>query len=274
MTEARMQETATYAPGTFCWVELGTTDGEAAKKFYTELFGWTFTDNPVGPGMVYTMLKLDGKDVGALYQMPSEMTSQGIPSNWLSYASVQSADESAAKAKELGATLMKEPFDVMTVGRMAVVQDPTGAIFALWQAGTHKGAGVVNVANSFCWNELMTTDTKKDGDFYTGLFGWGKNTQNFGPLEYTMFSNGERPAGGMLQITPEMGPIPPNWLVYFAVDDCDAKTQKAKELGGSVMKPPDDIPNIGRFSILTDPQGAAFALIKLENPEAAAERKA
>src|SRR6202521_3485363 len=268
MTEARMQETPNYAPGTFCWVELGTTDGEAAKKFYTQLFGWSFTDSPVGPDMVYTMLKLDGKDVGALYQMPVEMTSQGIPPNWLSYVSVASADESAGKAKELGATVMKEPFDVMDVGRMAVVQDPTGAIFAIWQAGTHKGAGVVNVPNSFCWNELATPDTTKAGDFYTGLLGWEKNIQNFGPMEYTMFTNGERPAGGMFKLTPEMGNIPPHWLVYFAVDDCDAKTQKATELGGSVMKPPDDIPGIGRFSILIDPQGAAFAIIKMENPSA------
>ncbi|MEP6819935.1 MAG: VOC family protein [bacterium] len=274
MTEARMQETPKYAPGTFCWVELGTTDSEAAKKFYTGLFGWTPDDRLVGPGMVYTMLNLDGKNTGALYQMEPEKLAQGVPPHWLSYVLVTSADESAAKAKELGATLLAGPFDVTTVGRMAVIQDPTGAVFALWQAGTHQGAGVVNVANSFCWNELMTTDTTRDGEFYTGLFGWGKDTQNFGPLEYTMFSNNERPAGGMLQITPDMGPIPPNWLVYFAVDDCDAKTQKATELGGSVMQQPDDIPNIGRFSILTDPQGAAFALIKLENPEAAAERKA
>jgi len=253
---------------------IGTSDSEAANKFYTGLFGWTFDDKPTGPGMVYTMLQKDGKDVGALYELMPEMKAQGIPPHWLSYASVASAGCIREQAKELGGTVMKGPFDVMTVGRMSVVQDPTGAVFALWQAGTHQGAGVVNVANSFCWNELMTTDTKKAGDFYTGLFGWGKDTQNFGPLEYTMFSNNERPAGGMLAITAEMGPIPPNWLVYFAVDDCDVKTQKVTELGGGVMKPPDDIPNIGRFSILTDPQGAAFALIKLENPEASAERKA
>lgn len=274
MTEARMQETPDYAPGTFCWVELGTTDSASAKKFYSGLFGWTTDDRPVGPGMVYTMLNLDGKGAGALYQMEPEKIAQDIPPHWLSYVLVKSADESAAKAKELGATLLATPFDVMTVGRMAIIQDPTGAVFALWEPKEHKGAGVVNVPNSFCWNELMTTDTKKDGEFYAGLFGWGKETQNFGSMEYTMFSNGERPAGGMLKITPEMGPIPPNWVVYFAVDDCDAKTQKAAELGGSVMKPPDDIPGIGRFSIVGDPQGAAFALIKLENPEAAAERKA
>ena len=116
MTEARMQETPTYVPGTFCWVELGTTDGEAAKKFYTELFGWTFTDSPVGPGMVYTMLKLDGKDVGALYTMPDEMIAQGVPPHWLSYASVTNADETAAKVKELP-PIHKDPFDRLLVAQ-------------------------------------------------------------------------------------------------------------------------------------------------------------
>jgi len=264
MTEAKMQETPTYAPGTFCWVELATTDAAAAKKFYTELFGWTFQDNPVGPDMIYTMLQLDGKDVGALFQLGEEM--KGVPPNWLSYVSIANADEAAAKAKDLGATFFKEPFDVMTVGRMAVVKDPTGAAFALWQPGTHAGSGITNVPNSFCWNELGTNDTAKAGDFYTGLFGWTKDTQQFGPMEYTMFANAGRPAGGMYQITPEMGPMPPHWLVYFAVDDCDAAVEKANSLGGKTMKPADDIPNIGRFAIMTDPQGAVFAVIKLDAP--------
>ncbi len=268
MTEARMQETPEYKPGTFCWVELGTTDGEAAKKFYTELFGWDFTDNPIGPSMVYTMLKLDGKDVGALYKMPDEMTSQGIPPNWLSYVSVANVDETSQKAKAAGATLMKEAFDVMTVGRMAVVQDPTGAVFALWQAGTHKGAGIYNVPNSFCWNELATKDTAKAGDFYTKLFGWSKNIQQMGPMTYTSFMNGDRPAGGMYEPSPEMGNIPPHWLVYFAVGDTDAKVKQAGELGAKIIAPPMDIPGTGRFAIIQDPQGAVFGIIKLSNPPA------
>jgi len=260
MSEARMQETPAYAPGTFCWVECGTSDGEAAKKFYTELFGWDYTDNPMGPGMVYTLLKQDGKDIGGLYQMGAEMA--GVPPHWLSYVSVTSADETAAKAKAAGATLLKEPFDVFTVGRMAVIQDPTGAVFAIWQAGTSAGSGIVNVPNSFCWNELGTNDTAKAGDFYTTVFGWSKNVQNFG-MEYTSFINGERPAGGMYGITPEMGNIPPHWLVYFAVADCDVTVEKAQSLGAQVMKPAEDIPTVGRFAILTDPQGGAFAVIKL-----------
>jgi predicted enzyme related to lactoylglutathione lyase len=267
MTEAKMQETPKYAPGTFCWIELGTSDNEAAKKFYTELFGWTFVDNPMGPDMVYTMLKKDEKDVGGLYKLMPDMRAQGIPPHWLSYVSVTSADESAAKATGAGATLMKEPVDVLNYGRMAVIQDPTGAVFALWQAGTHPGAGIYNVPGSFCWNELGTNDTAKAGDFYTSLFGWEKDVQEFGPIEYTMFVNAGRPAAGMFKITAEMGNVPPHWLAYFAVEDCDASTQKATELGATAIKPPDDIPGIGRFAILSDPQGAAFAIIKLENPQ-------
>lgn len=268
MSEVRMQETTEYAPGTFCWVELGTSDGEGAKDFYTQLFGWDFTDNPMGPGMVYTMLKLDGKDVGGLYQLPEEMKSQGVPPHWLSYVSTTSADETAEKAKSLGATLMKEPFDVTTVGRMAVIQDPTGAVFAIWQAGTHKGAGVNNVPNSFCWNELSTKDTNKAGKFYAGLFGWGKDVKDMGPMTYTTFTNRDRPAGGMFEPTPEMGDVPPHWLVYFAVDDCDAKAKKAGELGAKAIVPPSDIPGVGRFAVIQDPQGAVFGIIKLSNPPA------
>ena len=268
MTEAGTQEAIAYKPGTFCWVELGTLGSEAAKKFYTELFGWDFTDNPMGPGMVYTMLKKNGKEVGALYELMPDMKEQGVPPHWMSYVWVTNADETAAKAKELGGTVLKDPFDVMTFGRMAVIQDPTGAVFSLWQPGTHKGAGLVNQPGSLCWNELLTTDTGKAADFYVGLLGWGKDVQNFGPMEYTMFSNGERPAAGMFQITSDMAGVPPHWLVYFAVDDCDATVKKAGELGAATIKPADDIPGIGRFAIMQDPQGAVFAVIKLEAPEA------
>jgi predicted enzyme related to lactoylglutathione lyase len=263
MSQVRMEETTASGPGTFCWVELGTTDGDAAKKFYGELFGWGFIDNPMGPAMVYTMLTLDGKDVGGLYHMPGEMTSQGVPPHWMSYVSVLSADEAAEKAKSLGATLMKEPFDVGDVGRMSVIQDPTGAVFAIWQAGTSSGSGVYNVPNSLCWNELATPDTAKAGEFYSGLFGWGKDVKEMGPMTYTSFINGKRPAGGMYKPTPEMGDVPPHWLAYFAVDDTDAKASKAKELGATIIVPPMDIPKVGRFAVIQDPQGAAFGIIKL-----------
>ena len=266
MSEVRMQEVPELKPGTFCWVELGTSDSEAAKKFYKQLFGWDFVDNPMGDAGVYSILQLEGKNVGGLYQLSPDMVAAGVPPHWMSYVLVTSADEAAEKAKAAGATIMNGPFDAGNFGRMAIVKDPTGAVFSLWEVKQQAGSPIYNVPNSWCWNELGTNDTRRAGEFYSNLFGWTRDTQNFGPMEYTLFKNGDRSAGGMYQITPEMGPIPPHWLVYFAVDDCDAKVQRATELGASVMKPADDIPGVGRFAILNDPQGVAFAIIKLDNP--------
>src|SRR3954467_6339632 len=182
MTEAATQTQMKNAPGSFCWIELATTDGPGAKKFYSELFGWEGQDNPIGPGMVYTMLKLNGKDVGALYQKGEEM--KQVPTVWASYLAVANADESAAQAKALGGTVMQEPFDVMEHGRMAVITDPTGATFCIWQAKSHKGVGVKGETGSLCWSELLTNDTEKAKDFYTKLFGWNSKT-DAGATPYT-----------------------------------------------------------------------------------------
>ena len=267
MTEARMQETPEYKPGTFCWVELGTTNAEAAKNFYRELFGWDYQDGSGGPNTIYTMIKLNGKDVGGLYQLSSDMLAQGVPPHWLSYVSVANADDATAQAVSAGGTTLNGPFDVSTAGRMSVLQDSTGAVFAVWQPKTHSGAGVQREFGAFCWNELGTTDTQKAADFYSTLFGWG--TEKFpGPVEYTIFKNGDQGVAGMYQITPDMGPIPPHWLTYFAVSDCDDAVEKATKLGGSIMKPAEDIPEVGRFAILRDPASAVFAVLKPATPEA------
>jgi predicted enzyme related to lactoylglutathione lyase len=258
-----MSEIESYTPGTFCWVELATHDGKDAKRFYGNLFGWSSQDNPIGPDEYYTMLRLNGKDVGALYQMSSQEQSAGVPPHWTSYVSVANADESTAKAGELGGKILKPAFDVMDAGRMSVIQDPTGATFCLWQPRRHPGARLVNQAGAFCWNELATPDTREAGDFYSGLFGWGTMVQDMGPIPYTTFTNNGRPAAGMYQPTGEEAGMPPAWLVYFTVTDCDAAAALAQSLGAAEIAPPEDIPGIGRYSILADPQGAPFAIIKL-----------
>jgi len=256
-----MQETPDPKPGSFCWVELGTTDNEAARNFYTQLFGWEHEDHQMGPEGVYTMLRLGGRDVGGLYKLMPDMLAQGIPPHWMNYVATANADETAEKVKAAGATVLNGPFDVYTLGRMAVIKDPTGAVFSIWQAKDNKGSAVWGTTNAVVWNELGTNDTQKAGEFYSNVFGWTR--QSFpSPMEYTVFNNEDKGIGGMYQITPEMGPIPPHWLVYFAVDDCDAAVQKATGLGANVMKPAEDIPGVGRFAILTDPQGAAFGLLK------------
>src|SRR3989442_9928121 len=132
-----------HAPGSFCWVELGTTDAKAAKQFYSGLFGWQAHDMPMGPDGFYTMLKIDGKDVGAMYELNKNMREMGVPTHWMQYIAVASADETAGRVKQLGGQGMKGPFDVFDAGRMAVNQDPAGAVFSIWQANRSIGAQIV-----------------------------------------------------------------------------------------------------------------------------------
>ena len=256
-----------HAPGTFSWVDLGAHDPGAARRFYTELFGWTTEDNQYGPdeGDVYTTYKLDGRSVAASYPMDAQQKAEGMPSTWLSYVAVEDADASAARAKELGATLVVEPFDVMEHGRMAMVQDPGGALFALWQARAHPGAEVRGEIGSLGWNELATNDATKARDFYTGLFGWRADVMNVG-MEYTVFNGDAGPVAGAYALTPEMEGMPVCWLPYFAVEDPDATAEKAKSLGATVLKEPEDIPGIGRFTMLRDPQGAMFYAMRFDPP--------
>ncbi len=259
-----------FPPGTFCWVELGTTDAKAAAGFYSRLLGWGVKEQEMPGGMgTYMLFQVEGKDVAGGYALTDEQKSSGVPPHWLSYVMVKSADESAAKAKALGATLLMEPMDVPGVGRMAILQDPTGAGFALFQAGEHHGAAPLdNRPGTFTWNELATKDTKAARKFYEKLFSWKSQEMDMGPAgTYTMFMNGDRMAGGMMQIGPDWGPVPSHWAVYFAVSDCDAAVAKATRDGAEVRVPPRDIPDTGRFAVLTDPQGAAFAVIKLLNPQ-------
>lgn len=254
-----------YKPGTFCWIDLATLDAKDAKKFYGGLFGWDFTDEPAGPDMVYTRISQGGKSVGALYEQNAEMREMKIPPFWMSYISVADANATTTKARELGAHVERDPFEVMEAGLMTVIQDPAGAYFSIWQPLKHIGADICNEPVSLCWNELMTTDVDKSGAFYTKLFGYTAETQNMGGMEYTMFANGEQPVGGMMALTPEMSKgIPTHWAIYLAVEDCDATVEKAKALGGQVYAEAQDM-GVGRFAVLADPEGATFGVIKLAN---------
>jgi len=161
-----MAERTSYAPGTFSWVELVTSDADAAKAFYTAVFGWDYRDIPIGEGMVYSTALVDGRAAGALYASAEQ------PPHWNCYVTVESVDEAARRAGELGAKVMAEPFDVMDVGRMAVIADPTGAALALWEPRSHIGASVVNQPGALTWNDLVTPDPDAAARFYGSLFGW------------------------------------------------------------------------------------------------------
>jgi uncharacterized protein len=253
-----------HQPGMFCWVELAALDAAAVKKFYTELFGWTYKDFPMGEGgdEPYTIFQYRDRDVGATYSMMPEQRAQGMPPNWLAYVSVTNADDTLGRVAALGGTVMTGPMDVFEMGRMGVIQDPTGAMIAVWQPRSHVGARIVNEPGAFCWAELLTRDIAKAKTFYESLFGWKSEPWPDPNMEYTVFKVGEQPAGGMMSMPSELGAAPPHWLVYFAVGDCDATVQKATSAGASVFTPPIDIPNVGRMATLADPQGAEFAVLK------------
>ena len=242
--------------GRFCWAELSTSDGPGAKAFYTALFGWEAVDNPMGPDMVYTMLKLNGENAGALYQDNSGKA----PPHWGAYISVDDADASAARAKELGGTVLMGPMDVMEHGRMAVVQDPTGAVFCTWQPKNHIGYGVINEPGSVCWNELATRDTVAATAFYTGLFGYATKQSEM-PMPYTEFQLDGKSIAGMMGMGPQMEGVPPHWMIYFTVANCGETFEKAQSLGAQPLVPPMDIPGVGKMAVMKDPQGAPFAFV-------------
>jgi predicted enzyme related to lactoylglutathione lyase len=262
-----MGEFTEHAPGTFCWVELATTDTAAAKDFYTELFGWGTNDIPMGPNSFYTMLQIDGKDVAALYELNSEQREQGLPPHWMSYVAVASADSVTEKVEPLGATVLAGPMDVPGAGRVALIQDPTGAALGLWQAGEHIGVQLANEPSTLVWNELATRDVDTAREFYTQLLGWEAHTSDMDGTQYTTFMNGKQPVGGLFETAGENWEgVPPNWMLYFAVEDCQASADRAADLGATIEVPPTDAGDVGRFAVISDPQGAGFCIIAMENP--------
>ena len=257
-----MSEVSRHAPGSFCWVELATTDIESAGRFYVELFGWEISDVPIGDGAMYAIARIGGKDVGGLYELTAEQQSQGVAPHWLSYVAVRSVNEAVGRVPALGGTVLRAPFDVMDQGRMAVVQDPSQATLALWEAKAHGGIGIVDEPGATCWNELYSSDPVAACRFYGALLGWTTRAQDMETIRYTVFMSGSADAAGMMPITPEWGAVPPDWLVYFAVDDCDAQAAVAQDLGGTVRVEPTDLTDVGRFAVLQDAQGGVFAILQ------------
>lgn len=259
-----MPSTTQHAPGTFCWFELATSDQNAARTFYSKLFGYEPIDSPIGEGQTYTILKLAGRDAAALYAMRAQDYPPGTPPHWLAYVAVENADEAAAKVKAAGGKVMVEPFDVMEHGRMAACMDPNGAAFAVWQAKQHTGAGVTGVHGAFAWCQLNAPSAgrEKAKQFYAAALGW---TFRDDPMpmgdSYTTWLGEGGPRGGMMPM-PAGLESPAHWLIYFATNDVDATVARTKELGGQVMVPGTDIPGMGRFAVLMDPQGAFFSVVK------------
>jgi len=261
-----MADAPGHTHGSFCWHEIGTHDAKAAKAFYGALLGWSLEDRPMGPNPedTYTMCRVAGGDVGGLYEMRGPQF-EGVPSHWMTYIWVDDVDAATTKARSMGATVMSEPMDIPGVGKMAVLQDPAGATFAIYKGTEHSGAARLGpVPGAVGWNELMTTDVDQAKAFYSALFGWGTRATDL-PTggEYVLFRMGDNDVGGLMAMSGAMWQgIPPHWMTYVAVADVDAAVRKTGEMGGKVHVPATDIPGIGRFAVLEDPTGAVFSVIK------------
>ena len=242
----------TYPNGTFCWIDLGTTDTDGAKAFYAEVFGWDLEDVPAGDGGTYTLCRLQGRDVAGIHRHTVE---EGV--GWSSSISVDDVDAATATARELGATVPTEPADLPGVARMAQITDPGGAAVVLWQQQGHIGAGLVNEVGAWGWNELVSPGLDAAKAFYAGLFGWQADDLP-GSFPRTSFSLGELLIGGGHVPSPQEDEAA-RWTVAFMVADADQSVARVERLGGGVLLPPMDIP-VGRFAIVADPAGAAFTV--------------
>ena len=248
-----MPEASKYDHGVPSWVDIGTPDLAAGLRFYQDLFGWEAQDMGEEAGRYNIVLK-NGRQVAAI----SPAQDPGPP-RWTTYINVDDVDDIAKRVESAGGTVVVPPMDVMSAGRMAIFADTTGAVIAAWQPGEHTGAQLINEPGAFTWSELSTSDLAKSKAFYSEVFGWGWG----GSDEYAEAQVNGRTIGGVMPRSPDMpAEVPDAWLVYFGSDDVDAQAKKASNKGATVVVQPTDIPNTGRFAVLIDPQGAAFALYK------------
>ncbi|HMJ52255.1 MAG TPA: VOC family protein [Polyangiaceae bacterium] len=248
------------ALGTVAWVDLQTPDLDKARKFYGELLGWSFIGGDDPNSGFYTTAQIRGRKVAGLAKPPREANS--LPA-WTVYLAASNADDIARKTKEAGGQVLMPPMDVMEQGRMAILSDPTGAAFGVWQAKAHRGAEVIDEPGAMTWHEVYTRDATKAREFYARVFGLEQKRLDSPSMEYWTLHQGPKTVGGVMQMTPAMPKdLPAHWSTYFAVADADAAAKKVTALGGKLVAPPFDTP-YGRMAAVSDPFGAAFSVVKL-----------
>ena len=244
------------------WTDLSTSDPAAARDFYAKVFGWKVEVNPDPQYGGYALAKIGGKDVAGIG--PKQMDE--APTAWTVYIGSADAEDTAKKAQAAGGNVIVPTMAVGDQGKMAIIQDPSGAMLGIWQSQNMTGAQVYDKPNSMGWAELNSRGVEKALPFYKKLFGWGeKKTPGQGDNpEYTEFQLGGKSIAGGMEMNPMVpADVPSYWMVYFNVDDVDKAFKKVTDAGGKEMLAPQDMPG-GRFAIVSDPQGAAFGLLRME----------
>lgn len=258
-----MAEFSSHPHGTPCWVDLSAPDPQAAKEFYVGVFGWDVEDQTDDDGnYVYTMFSKAGKTVAGLGGQVEQMS--GMPAVWNSYVAVDDADAVLEKVEPAGGKIMLPAMDVFDAGRMAVIQDPSGAAISVWQAGGHIGAEIANEPDTYSWNELVTRDLDAARPFYEKVFGWQITTMDMPTGPYHVVAGGENNGLAGMMTMPDTMPerVPNHWAVYFSVADIEATMEKIKERGGTVTFGPEEVPGVGTLGGAHDPQYGAFSLMQ------------
>jgi predicted enzyme related to lactoylglutathione lyase len=259
-----------HVPGTVSWIELSTTDAKSAKTLYEKLFGWTSVEYMVGEDGCYYMFQIDGDDIAGMYTLSVEQVKQGMPTAWLVHFAVENADATTEKAKALGGKVLSEPCDIFEEGRLAMIQDPTGAVFALWQPYKHIGSKRIKEHGALAWVEIATKDLNRARDFYSKLFGWTTVEHDMGGTPYVVFSNQGVEVAGLMEIQESWGDVPPHWLAYLVVDQIDKAVETAEQNGARIIMPPSNAEGIGQWSVIQDAQGGVLALLQpVTAPQAA-----
>jgi hypothetical protein len=264
-----MSERDGYEHGVPCWVDTWRAEAGPTARFYAELFGWELAGDEDGQAESYVIASLRGRDVAGIGSPLPEAASAAPPA-WTTYIWVDDADQTAAKVREAGGTVLAEPFDSLDGGRMAILADPAGAAFGAWAPGEHRGAGIVNEAGAWAMSFLQTPDPEAAGRFYGEVFGW--ETESFGPA--TMFRlpgffGGEPSQPVPRDVVATMMPAEDEttqarWAVNFWVTDVAAVAAKTRELGGTVVEEPAEIPGVPmKEGVIADPEGAMVSVTEL-----------
>jgi uncharacterized protein len=249
-----------YAPGTPCWVELSTSDLEAAKSFYAAVFGWTYVSRPEGPGSSDVVATCRDAAAAGLLEQSAQDKAAGTAAGWTTYLAVDDVHEAAGRINAAGGTILYPPVEVAGAGRMVIAADNRGTPVGLWEAAGHIGAGIVNEPGAVIWNELQVDDVAAVLPFYTAVAGLAGSSGPAGDLaEYTRLSvAGKDVAGAMRKPSAD---LPNSWLVYFNATNGSETALRVTDHGGGVIAPVFDVPGIGEMAVFTDPQGAAFAIM-------------
>lgn len=247
-----------HAPGTPAWIDLVTTDRPAAQAFYRAVFGWSFENQILDNEVVYVLARHNQREAAGMASRTPEEVALGVPSAWNLFFATEDIHKTCAHAASLGATVRTPPFGNPVVGKLAVLADPTGAPFSLWQANAHRGMETMHAPGTYDWCECLTRDPERAIAFYEDLFGWKTETSSTG---YTLCSRDGDTVAGIMAMPAELTGVPANWMTYFATSDCDDTVRRVERYGGDLLHSPMEIER-SRFAVLADPEGAVFGVIE------------